>query len=194
MAALVNRGSFGLYHRRRLWALAVLVPTYVLLWLTRSRNVKRGSHPGTTAPRARGLLRSAVEEADARALTTFADSTDAGVPINEALDLTVSAGAGGRVAFDCYRARPAIAGGAALHTAWKSVPPDMARELSVAEQSGELGATARHLASRLQFNVEMRRKEISALLPLVVILVVGGIIAMRVIGFYTSMYSGLGRP
>ena len=86
-----------------------------------------------------------------------------------------------------------MADGEALHTAWQALPETYVRELRSAEQSGELGQAMRHIAARLRFQVEMRRKRFSSVLPLAVLLVVGGIVAFRVIGFYTSVYSGLGK-
>jgi type II secretory pathway component PulF len=178
-----------------LWAAAILAPLYLLLWATRPRRVASEGpwHPGPRPPRAGMLLRSAIEEADARALTAFADCYEAGMSIDETLELAGHAGAGGRVAFDFYSARPRIRDGAALHTAWRALPEEYTRELRSAEESGELGRAARHLATRLAFAVEMRRKRFASILPVVVLLVVGAIIAARVIGFYTDMYANLPR-
>lgn len=178
-----------------LWSAGILVPLYAILWFTRPRSVhnKTARHPGTTPPKAGPIMRSAIQEADARALGAFADCYEAGMPLDEALELASRAGAGGRVAFDLYRARPRVADGAALHSAWQALPETYARELRAAEESGELGQTSRHLAARFRFEVEMRRKRFSSLLPLAILLVVGGIVALRVIGFYTSVYSNLGK-
>ncbi|MDJ0520659.1 MAG: type II secretion system F family protein [Planctomycetota bacterium] len=178
-----------------LWALGILLPLYAILWATRPRRVSADApqHPGTRPPRAGLVLRNAIEEADARALGAFADCYEAGMRLDEALELSGRAGAGGRVAFDLYRARPRVADGAALHTAWHALPEEHARELRAAEESGELGQTMRHLAARLSFQVEMRRKRFSSVLPLVVLLVVGAIVGYRVISFYADVYSGLGQ-
>ena len=173
------------------WSAAVLAPLYALLWITRSRGVSPGTddHPGTHPPRARGLRRSAVEEADARALTALADGFDAGIPLNELLRLSRRAGAGGRVAFDLYRGAPRIRDGQALGTIWSAFPASLAQRLDVGEKTGELGVTCRHLASELRFEIEMRRKKLTAILPVAVVLIIGCIIGMRVIGFYSNMYS-----
>ncbi len=187
----VIRGDFG---TAALWTLSILLPLYAVLWLTRPRRVGAPAgeyHPGTRAPRPGFVMRSAVEEADARALGAFADCYEAGMPLDETLDLAGRAGAGGRAAFDLYRARPRVAEGASLHSAWSSLPEEMAHELRVGEESGELGMAARQIASRLQFAVEQRRKRFASLLPVGVLLLVGAIVAYRVITFYTNVYSGL---
>jgi len=179
------------------WSLMVLVPLYALLWITRRRRVAPGTtpgkddHPGTRAPRAKGLWTSAVEEADARALTALADGFDAGVPLNELLDLARRAGAGGRVAFDLYRGAPRIRDGEAFAAIWQAVPPQLAQKMNTAEKTGELSQTARRAATQLRFDVETRRKSLAAVLPVIAVFVVGGIIGLRVILFYTSMYSNL---
>jgi type II secretory pathway component PulF len=95
------------------------------------------------------------------------------------------------VGWDLYRAIPRVKEGAALAACWQATPPAYADELRTAEEAGELGKTARHLAARLRFEVEMRRKKIASLLPLAVLLVVGAVIAYRVISFYTNLYSNL---
>jgi len=184
------RGDWG---SALLWTAALLVPLYVLLWFTRPRRVQGNAahHPGTRAPRAGTILRNAIEEADARALGAFADCYDAGLPLDETLDLACRAGTGGRVAFDFYRARPRVRDGEALHTAWSAVPEDVARELTVAEETGEIGQVARQIAARYQFGVEMRRKRFVAVLPVVILLVDGAVVAFRVITFYTHLYGNL---
>jgi len=188
----VFRGRIG---SGLLWSAAILVPLYSFLWVTRPRRVAPAGerHPGTRPPRAGLVLRSAIEEADARALTAFADCYEAGMPLDEALELSSHAGLGGRVAFDLHRARPRVRDGAAIHTAWHALPEDLAGELRSAEESGELGRAARQVAARLAFAVEMRRKRFASLLPLALLLVVGAIIGARVIGFYTDLYAKLPR-
>ena len=176
-----------------LWTLAVLAPVYAVLWVLRRRGPQAAGHPGTRPPRATGLRRSAVEEADVRGLLALADGYESGLRIDETLGLAADAGAGGRVAFDLHRARPRVAGGAALHTAWLAVPDDLAQSLRVGEETGELGRAARQSAAELGFRVEMRRKKIASLLPLGLLLLVGAIVAWRVISFYSGIYGDLGR-
>ena len=181
----------GHFVRGLLWSGMVLLPLYAILWLTRRRRVGPDDtgHPGTTAPKANGLYRNAVEEADARALTALADGFDAGIPLNELLELSWKAGAGGRVAFDLYRGAPRVKSGDALGTIWQAVPGEIAQRMDVAEKTGELSDTCRHTASRLRFDVEQRRKRLAAVLPVVTMLVIGGIIGFRVISFYVNAYS-----
>jgi len=183
----------GAWGAALLWTGALLAPLYLLLWATRPRRLQRGdrAHPGTQPPRAGVILRNAIEEADARALGAFADLFDAGLPLDETLDLAGRAGVGGRVAFDLYRARPRVRDGEALHTAWSAVPEDVAHELTVAEESGELGRVAHQIAARMQFGVEMRRKRFLALLPIVILLLDGAVVAYRVISFYTNLYANV---
>jgi len=172
-----------------LWSLGVLVPLWTALWLTRPRRLAANpEHPGPKAPTATGLTRNAVEEADARALLALADGYESGVRLDEVLTLAHRAGAGGRVAFDLYRARPRVAEGKPLASVWSAIPETMARALTVGEDTGELGATARQQATELAFAVEMRRKKIASLLPLGIMILVGGLVAWRVIGFYVGYF------
>jgi general secretion pathway protein F len=175
------------------WSAAVLLPLYVVLWVARRRLVRHatGAHPGVRMPHARGLWRNAVEEADARGLAALADCLDAGVPLDQTLALAVDAGLGGRVAWDLHRARPRVAEGVPLASCWQALPVERREELVVAEEAGELPAAARRQAERLRFDVEMRRRKVAAVLPLAVLLLVGGVIALRVIGFYLRMYANL---
>ena len=181
--------------RPRIRAVAVLLPVYLLLYLTRRRRFEpgEGAHPGTRPPRARGLRTSAVEEADARALTALADCLAAGVPLTDTLALAQQAGPGGRVAWDLYRARPRVQDGKPLSEAWLAVSGTMREELSIGEQTGELDEAARRIAARLRFAVDMRRKKIASVLPVALVLVVGGVVAWRLIGFYTRVYGSLGQ-
>jgi type II secretory pathway component PulF len=164
-----------------LWTVAVLSPVYVLAWLSRHRLV------------AWGPWRSALEEADARALEALGHLHDAGVPLPETLDLASRAGAGGRVAHDLERARLRVARGQDLAGAWSEIPPGLALRLSTGERAGALGDAARGAASELRFAVEMRRKRLAAVLPPLLILAVGLVIAWRVISFWSGLYGGLGR-
>ncbi len=175
------------------WTAAALGPVYLILWLTRPRSVAPGSHahPGTRMPKTNLIMRNAIEEADSRGLTALADCDEGGVPLNETLELVASAGGGGRVAWDVYRAMPRVADGVPLSACWNAIPLEMQEELRTAEEAGELGKSARNLATRLRFGVQMRRQKMASLLPLVVLLVVGGVIAWRVIGFYSNIYGNL---
>lgn len=185
------RGNVG---AALLWTLGVLAPLYAVLWLTRPRAVPRDApHPGPHPPRTSPVNRSAIEEADARALLALADGYESGVRIDETLDLARQAGAGGRVAYDLYRAGPRVREGKPLASAWSALPEDMARALTVGEETGELGRVAREQATALAFRVETRRKKFAAMLPVVIMLVVGGVVAWRVISFYLGHFEQYAR-
>lgn len=176
-----------------LWFLGILLPLYAVLWTLRPRRL-RGAHPGTRPPRAGGLRRSAVEEADARSLLALAEGLDAGLRLDDTLRLAVQTGLGGRVAFDLHRARPRlVADGLPLHTAWRALPEPLAGPLRSAEQAGELSEAARRLAARLGLAVEVRRRKVAALLPLGLLLLVGAAVAARLFSFYADLYGHLGR-
>jgi type II secretory pathway component PulF len=177
-----------------LWMLGILIPLWTVLWLARPRHLGKSDapmHPGSTPPKARWLKRSAVEEADARALLALADGYDSGLRLDDTLRLAGTAGAGGRVSFDLYRARPRVEDGKPLSSAWHAVPDGLAKALTIGESTGELGAVARREAATLGFGVAMRRKKVAALLPLGLMLLVGAVVAWRVVSFYSSMYSNL---
>lgn len=165
-----------------LWSAGILLPTHALLWLARARRVA----PGRAAPPAIGPWRSAVEEADARALSVLADVLDAGMALGEGLGLAAAAGAGGRAGADLERARAALDAGRPLAASWRALPGDLAGRLAAAEQAGELAAAARREAGRLLFEVGLRRQRTAAILPVVVLLVAGVLIAWRVISFYAT--------
>jgi type II secretory pathway component PulF len=176
------------------WVAAVLVPLHVGWWLARTGAARaaRPGHPAAGPPRARGLARNRVEEADARALLALGDAYDAGLPLEETLTLAAQAGAGGRVAFDLRHALPRVHEGEPLAAAWHALPPDLAADLRSAEESGEVGRAARRQAGELAFRVAMRRKKAAALLPVVLVLLVGALVAWRVISFYRDFYGNLG--
>lgn len=172
------------------WAAGVLVPLWLALWTIRPRRVRTdAAHPGTTPPRVTMFTRSAIEEADAHALLALADGHESGVRYDEVLTLAQRAGAGGRVAFDLYRAKPRVAEGKPLSSAWSAIPDAMARALTVGEETGELGETARQQASELAFRVETRRRKVASLLPLGLMILVGGLVAWRVLSFYLGHFA-----
>ena len=193
LAALPDwiRGDFG---TGLLWTAAVLLPLWAALWFTRPRRMKANpDHPGATPPALRPWNRNVIEEADARALLALADGFESGVWLDETLTLAHRAGAGGRVAYDLYRAKPRVAEGKPISSAWSAVPEELARALTVGEETGELGAAARQQATELAFGVEMRRRKFASLLPLGLMILVGGLVAWRVISFYLGHFAQYAR-
>jgi type II secretory pathway component PulF len=169
------------------WALAALLPFYALVFVTKRHGARArsASNTGSRAPpRAFGPLRSAVEEADARALRFLADGLDAGLPLAETLDLAARAGAGGRAAFDLQRSQQAVLRGDTLTGSWQALPPEIVESVRAGEAAGEAAQAARREAARLEFEVEMRRQRIDALLPVLLVIVIGGIVAARLFAFY----------
>ncbi|MHC5011815.1 MAG: type II secretion system F family protein [Planctomycetota bacterium] len=178
-----------------LWAAVVLLPVYAfLLWQRaqdrreRPRPDRKGSPPPVSTM---GPWRNRVEEADARALDALGRLYDAGVPIREGIDLAMRAGWGGRAALDLEAAGRRLDRGEDLAGAWSHLPGEYANRLRTGEESGNLGEAARRAADELRFGVDMRRKRTAATLPTVVLLVLGGLIAWRVISFYAGMYGNL---
>jgi type II secretory pathway component PulF len=143
--------------------------------------------------RGRGILagRAAVEESDARALRALSWLHDAGLPLSEAVPLARLAGQGGRAARDLGRAEAEVARGAPMERAWTEVPAEVASVLSTAERTGTLAPALERAAEALDDSANARRKRLASLLPPLVLLGVGGIVAWRVIGFYAGYFSRL---
>jgi type II secretory pathway component PulF len=172
------------------WALGVLVPLHVgLLWMRRADRRLARRVPTGRPPEPRGT-RAAIEEADARALDALGRLYDAGVPLGDAIGLAMRAGWGGRAAADLGDARDRVARGEDLAGAWTRLPRDLATRLDGAERAGELGAAARQAASDLAFDAATRRERFARVLPVVVILLLGAVIAWRVLTFYAGVYAG----
>jgi len=179
------------------WSFAILAPIGAYVFLARravapvtdTSNELVAPKPPSKNP----LFRNRVEESDARAFTVLAACEQAGVPLNHTLELAIAAGAGGRAAVDMYTARTRVREGLDLAGAWTTIPTQFADRLSIAERAGETAQAARYIASELEMNVDTRRKKTTAILPAVMILFIGGVIAVRLIGFYSGFYSQLGR-
>jgi type II secretory pathway component PulF len=180
-----------------LWGLAALVPTWTFLLLLRRADRRERPRPGETGPPpapAQGpLSRNRVEAADARGLEAFGRLLSAGVPLGSALDHAVRAGWGGRAAVDLAGARERLPAGGALAAGWRSLPPGVARRLAAAETAGALGEEARRVAEELDLAVDLRRQRAAAVLPVVATLVLGALVALRVLSFYGALYGNLAR-
>ncbi len=179
-----------------LWSAALLGPVYAFLGLRRlaRRAVERPPEPG----RAHGLLRpflskAAVLEADARALAALGWLHDAGVAHLEAVPLAAAAGAGGRIAADLVRAEAAVRDGRPLATAWRETPDEVRGSLVTGESTGRLAEACAHGARLLEETAALRRAKALALLKPVALLVIGAIVGARLVSFYASAYSLIGR-
>ncbi len=177
------------------WAALVLVPVWTWLLLQR-RFLGAERRPATSGdppapPPLVGPLRSRVEEADARALEALGRLYEAGVPLAEATPLALRAGWGGRAALDLATLRDRVRRGDDVAGAFRHLPPDLAGRIAAAEESGSLGEALVQIAGELAFDAEVRRKKLHQLLPLVLMLLVGGIIAARLFTFYAQYYSQL---
>jgi type II secretory pathway component PulF len=164
------------------WAVLALLPIYVPLAL------------GALARRGKAkafLSKASVEEADARALRAFGWLHDAGVPYSEALGIAARAGEGGRVARDLGRAEVEVAGGRPLAAAWQETPPDVRSRLLASERTGTLAAALAESAETLEHSAEMRRRRLASVLPPVIVLGMGLVVAWRVIDFYGGYFSRL---
>jgi type II secretory pathway component PulF len=169
-----------------LWLLLPLLPIYALLLLSRWKPKGDGPLPH------RFPWTNRVEEEDARALDALGSLYDAGVPILEALPLARRAGPRGRAASDLARAEGRVKDGLDLAGAWHALPRTVTAGLATAEKAGSLGAECRAAAERLAFDVEIRRKKLTARLGPVLVLVLGGIIGARVLLFWASAYRAAG--
>jgi type II secretory pathway component PulF len=177
------------------WMAAILVPTWGFLglrawWRKRDREGPKAGEVPAPAPMVWPFL-DRVEEADARALSALGRLYEAGLPLPEALELAQRAGWGGRVAFDLVDAKRRVGRGSDLSGAWQHLPAEMVSRLRSAEEAGSLGDALGRAAEELRFGVRTRRQRVGAVLPVVLLLVVGGIIAVRVLSFYASYYSNL---
>lgn len=180
-----------------LWAAAILAPTWgFLLWRRRQARASRVA-PGTgdppAPPPAVGPWRNRVEEADARALDAMGRLYEAGVPVAESLDLSIAAGWGGRAAADLAEARRRVARGRDLAGAWHLLPDELAGRLRAAEESGSLGEAFSRVAQELRFDVRTRRQRVAAVLPVLAMLCVGALVALRLFSFYSGLYGRIGR-
>jgi type IV pilus assembly protein PilC len=165
-----------------LWALLPLVPVYALLFV--ARWTPRNDEPLPY----RFPWTSRVEEQDASALDALGNLYDAGVPLLEALPLARRAGPRGRAAMDLARAEGRVREGLDLAGAWRALPAGITVGLATAEKAGSLGAECRAAAERLAFDVDIRRQKSTARLGPVLVLVLGAIVGLRVILFWSAAY------
>jgi type II secretory pathway component PulF len=179
------------------WVALVLLPLYAVMGLLRwaDRRARPPDDPIAAPPKPLpfvGPLAARVEEADARALEALARLHDAGVPMDETARLAARAGWGGRAAVDLHAARARVLTGQDVAGAWSLVPPELAARLSAAERAGELSKEAAANADDLRFRADQRGQRTLAALPVLLMLLVGGAIAWRVLSFYLGYYSRIG--
>jgi len=166
------------YGQGLLWALAILVPVYLGIVLTR----RLGS---------RSLGKAGGLGDDAAVLRAFGVCVDAGVPLAEATTLARGVAPASRAGNDMARTAACVARGEPLASAWQEVEEDTAVALRQGEHVGELGAVARRESTRLREDAELARKVSLARLPVIMILIVGAVVAWRVFSFYAD-YLNLG--
>jgi type II secretory pathway component PulF len=159
-----------------LWVVAALAPVYLVVFLA------------ARARRGKGVLftRAAIEEADARALRALGWLHQAGVPFPEALPLAAQAGAGGRVARDLERGAGEVSRGLPLAGAWRESPPEVVSQLTAAEATGTFAAALERTATTLEEEAHSRRRRLAAVLPPILVLAIGLVVAWRAISFYSG--------
>jgi type II secretory pathway component PulF len=172
------------YGAALLWLLAALVPLYAF-WLY----ARRRPSPDRPLPD-RFPFRSRVLEQDADALEALGSLYEAGVPLRDALPLARQAGDHGRVARDLVRAQAIVEDGRPLAGAWSDTPAPTRAALASAEHAGALGAECLALAARMREDAVHRRTVTLARATPLVMLALGGLVALRVISFYAA---ALGR-
>jgi type II secretory pathway component PulF len=176
------------------WSALVLLPVYAILLLyrvaerprTAPEDVDSGEPPAPSP--LRGPWRSSVETADARAMEAFGHLLEAGVPLLDATRLAMRPGWGGRAARDLARVKRAAERGTPMGPCWQELPPELAQRLRSAEEAGDLGRACLDVARELRFRVETRQTRGMAVLPALLLLVVGGVIALRVLSFYAAYF------
>lgn len=168
------------------WAALLMGPCWIWMWLAhKSGRVRHGRDP--KPPRfVHPLNASGIEDADSRALLALADCLDGAVPLPETLRLAARAGAGGRVAADLAFAAVGVQQGKRISEFFKYTPSEIGRSLRVAEDSGDLSRVARECADHFAFSARMRRERIRSILPIFMMLTIGGLIAYRIISFYAN--------
>ena len=168
-----------------LWSVAILLPLYALIWMSR-----RSAGAQSSAP-AWGPWLPAAEDADARVLDALGACLSAGVPLPETLELAVAAAPGSRAGRDLVRAQGEVDQGRPLASAWRDLPQPICETLSTAEHAGELAQAATRTANELRFSAQMRRERSGARLPVWMMLGVGGVVALRLFKFYGDMMNRL---
>lgn len=171
------------------WAAVALVPLWA--WsayraaATRAlERLPRGARaPAWTRPL---RTRAFVEEADARALRALGWLHDAGVPHLEALPLAAHAGAGGRAAEDLVDVTAHALAGRPLAGGWRRLPQPTIAALTTGETTGRLAEACEHEARSLDGTATLRRARNLALLKPTAMLLIGLLVAVRVIRFYAA--------
>lgn len=176
------------------WALLILVPTH--LYLAARRRLRRADADGGPVPPLLEAFRSksAVEDADAKAIAALGWLHEAGVPPLEAIPLAARAGAGGRAAADLADAAREVGAGRPIAGAWTRVPSDVRSALATGERTGTLGAACARAAASLDESATHRRTVAMERLKPITILVLGLFVGLRVVLFYADAYrSAMGR-
>jgi type II secretory pathway component PulF len=175
------------------WAALALVPTWLVFGLARA--ARRAEERGPDAPPAAWArllrTRAATEDADARALRALGWLHDAGVPPLSAVPLARRAGAGGRVADDLARVEASVRAGRPMHEGWRDVPPAARARLENGERAGAFSPACAEVARGFEEAAADRRARFAAALKPVAVLVVGAVVAARVISFYAGYFSAL---
>lgn len=175
-----------------LWSLAILVPIWS--WILGIKYVDaKARHESETPMATWGPFRNAAAEGSARCLRVLAACDAAGVPLLEGLALARSVSPGSPAGQDLARAEVLANQGSALAPAWQDLAASHADRLRAAEHVGELGIASKRVARDLADDVRIRRKKTAAILPIVVLLSVGAVIAWRIFSFYGNLYGPLAR-
>ena len=175
------------------WSALLAVPVWLLVAFVRGvLGPGRSSSPGA-APQLHWWNAGRVLDADQAALLALADAHDAGLPLDRAAQLAAEAGAGGRVASDLRLGAAHVVAGRPLATAWNATPPSIRHELVSGEHAGDLAAACRHGAARFLDDAQSWRSRFQSLVPIIAILLIGGVIAVRVLGYYANIYEQLNR-
>ncbi len=171
------------------WALLILVPTHAFLWAR--RRLRRADQDGRPVPPILEVFRSksAVEEADAKALAALGWLHEAGVPPLESIPLAALSGVGGRAAGDLGDALREVTAGRPIAGAWTRIPSEIRSALSTGERTGTLGAACARAAASLDESAAHRREMAMERLKPVTILVLGLFVGIRVILFYSAALS-----
>ncbi len=178
------------------WALLILVPLWA--WIFLQSVLARPERPLCDArppapPPMIAALRNRTQEADARGLEALGRLYDAGVPLDQALALSVSAGWGGRVALDLFDARARVAAGHDLSGAFTHLPAPIPGRLRSAEDSGSLGRTLVQIAREMRYDADVRRRKAAQTVPVIMLLVIAVLVFLRLAVFYGGYFEQVNR-